>query len=62
MLGAVVVTLVLQLATLYIPALNAVFGTQPLSGLELLLALSLSSVIFVAVEIEKAIKRARGSS
>lgn len=59
LLGAVVVTLALQLAILYIPMLGRVFGTQPLSGLELLLTLMLSSVVFVAVEIEKAVKRRR---
>jgi Ca2+-transporting ATPase len=59
LLGAVALTLLLQLATLYVPALNGVFGTEPLSGPELLLSLALSSVVFVAVEIEKAVKRAR---
>ena len=58
LLGAVALTLLLQLATLYVPALNAIFGTEPLSGLELLLSLALSSVVFVAVEIEKGVKRA----
>ena len=58
LLAAVALTLLLQLATLYVPALNAVFGTEPLSGLELLLSLALSSVVFFAVEIEKAVKRA----
>jgi Ca2+-transporting ATPase len=59
LLGAVAITLILQLATLYVPGLNPVFGTEPLSWVELLLALALSSVVFVAVEVEKAIKRAR---
>ncbi|HMA42384.1 MAG TPA: HAD-IC family P-type ATPase, partial [Gemmatimonadales bacterium] len=57
LLGAVVVTLVLQLAILYVPALGAVFGAQPLTGFELLLTLALSSIVFIAVEIEKAVKR-----
>jgi P-type Ca2+ transporter type 2C len=60
LLGAVVVTLVLQLVILYVPGLNAVFGTQPLTAFELLVALGLSSVVFVAVEIEKAVKRKGG--
>ncbi len=43
----------LQLATIYIPALNAVFKTQPLSWQELIVCLLLSSVVFFAVEAEK---------
>jgi P-type Ca2+ transporter type 2C len=43
----------LQLATIYIPALNAVFKTQPLSWQELVVCLLLSSVVFFAVEAEK---------
>jgi Ca2+-transporting ATPase len=60
LLGAVVVTLVLQLVILYVPGLNAVFGTQPLTAFELLVALGLSSIVFVAVEIEKWVKRKGG--
>jgi len=57
LLGAVALTVVLQMATLYLPAFNAVFKTQPLTLAELALSLGLSSVVFVAVEIEKAVKR-----
>jgi Ca2+-transporting ATPase len=57
LLGAVALTIVLQMATLYLPAFNAVFKTQPLTPAELALSLGLSSVVFVAVEIEKAVKR-----
>lgn len=53
LLGAVVLTVGLQLATLYVPVLNAVFKTQPLDGAELALCLALSTVVFWAVEIEK---------
>jgi P-type Ca2+ transporter type 2C len=60
LLGAVVVTLVLQLAILYVPGLTTVFGTQPLTGFELFLTLALSSIVFVAVEIEKWVKRKGG--
>jgi Ca2+-transporting ATPase len=59
LLGAVALTVVLQMATLYLPAFNAVFKTQPLTLAELVLSLGLSSVVFVAVEIEKALKRRR---
>ena len=59
LLGAVCVTLVLQLATVYVPALNGVFKTEPLSAGELALALAAPAGIFVAVEIEKWVKRRR---
>ena len=54
LLGAIVLTFALQMATIYVPALNPVFRTTPLSLAELLLCLGLSAVVFVAVEIEKA--------
>lgn len=50
---AVVVTLLLQMATIYVPAFNPIFKTQPLSMGELGLCVALSSVVFFAVEIEK---------
>ena len=62
LLVAVVATLALQLATVYVPFLNPVFETRPLGATELAITLALSSVVFVAVEIEKAIKRRRAAS
>ena len=59
LLGAVGLTLVLQLATIYAPALNVVFNTSPLSAAELALAVGIASMVFVAVEIEKWTKRRR---
>jgi Ca2+-transporting ATPase len=53
LLGAALLTFGLQMATIYLPALAPIFKTEPLSGTELLLCLALSSVVFVAVEIEK---------
>jgi Ca2+-transporting ATPase len=53
LLGAVILTFALQMATIYIPALNPIFKTEPLDLDELLLCLALSLVVFVAVEIEK---------
>jgi Ca2+-transporting ATPase len=55
--GAVALTLVLQLATIYVPWLQPVFRTQPLSAGELTLCFGLAAVVFVAVEIEKAWRR-----
>ncbi len=53
LLAAVGIGLLLQLATLYVPALNAVFETQPLAAGELAVCLALSTVAFAAVETEK---------
>ena len=57
MLGAFVLTFALQMATVYMPVLNGIFRTEPLSTGELTLTLVLSSVVFVAVEIEKWVRR-----
>ncbi|BAU50203.1 ATPase [Sulfurifustis variabilis] len=57
LLGAVVLTFALQLATIYVPFLNPVFKTAPLAAGELAFCLAMSSVVFVAVEIEKALVR-----
>ncbi len=62
LLGAVVITVGLQLAVIYVPALNPVFRTAPLSARELLAAVLLSVVVFVAVETEKWLKRRRRAS
>jgi P-type Ca2+ transporter type 2C len=59
LLGAVALTFALQMATIYVPKLNPIFKTEPLTLNELLFTLALSSVVFIAVEIEKLIKRSR---
>jgi len=53
LLGAVLLTFALQMAILYVPALQVVFRTAPLSVQELLICIALSSVVFVSVEVEK---------
>ncbi len=53
MLGAVLLTFGLQLALIYVPWLNAIFHTQPLTLNELTFCLAISPVTLVAVEIEK---------
>jgi Ca2+-transporting ATPase len=53
MLGAVILTLLLQLAVIYTPALNGIFYTQPLPLYDLAVCLALSSLVLFAVEIEK---------
>ena len=55
--GALLLTLALQMAVLYVPWLNPIFRTEPLSLGELAACLALSSVVFVGVEIEKALVR-----
>jgi Ca2+-transporting ATPase len=57
LLVSVLAALALQLGTIYIPALNPVFKTEPLSLGEFLVVLALSSVVFIAVEIEKMLTR-----
>jgi Ca2+-transporting ATPase len=59
--GAVAITFVLQMATVYVPQLNRIFRTEPLKPDELILVLLLSSGVFIAVEIEKLIKRRKMS-
>ena len=53
LLVAVVGTVLLQLATLYVPQLNPIFKTEPLDWDELAICLVLSTVVFFAVEAEK---------
>jgi len=59
LLAAFTLTLILQLATVYVPFLNPIFHTAPLTWQELLITLGLSLIVFIAVEIEKAISRNR---
>jgi Ca2+-transporting ATPase len=61
MLGAVSLTLVLQLAVVYVPFLQTFFETSALSAWDLGLALVSSSVVFWGVELEKwFLRRKRG--
>ena len=54
---AVMLTVGLQMATLYVPALNTVFRTAPLTAGELVFCLGMSAVGFLAVEVEKWLMR-----
>lgn len=60
LLGAVLLTFLLQLATIYVPFLNPIFKTQPLSLPELLICLGAAAAVYGAAEIEKALRRKPG--
>jgi P-type Ca2+ transporter type 2C len=53
LLGAVLLTFVLQLAVIYVPFLQELFKTDALAPGELLLSLVLSTVVFWGIELEK---------
>ncbi len=57
LLGAVLVTILLQLALIYLPPLQAFFGTHPLSLFELGICFGCSLLIFVWIEGEKLVTR-----
>ena len=53
LLGAVGLTFCLQMATIYVPALNPIFKTEPLSLQELTICLGAAAVVGLVVELEK---------
>ncbi len=57
LIAALLLTFALQMAVLYVPWLNPIFKTEALSLAELAACLALGSVVFVGVEIEKALAR-----
>ncbi|MEO8104104.1 MAG: cation-translocating P-type ATPase C-terminal domain-containing protein, partial [Betaproteobacteria bacterium] len=59
LLGAVLLTFVLQLLIIYVPALNPVFKTQPLDAGELILCMAAAALVFAAAEAEKAWRNRR---
>ncbi|MBW4089838.1 MAG: cation-translocating P-type ATPase [Proteobacteria bacterium] len=60
LLGAVLLTFVLQLTVIYAPPLNPIFRTAPLTAAELVGCIAVSSLVLVAVEIDKWRLRRRG--
>ncbi|MEZ0236886.1 MAG: cation-translocating P-type ATPase, partial [Methylophilaceae bacterium] len=50
-------TIALQMATLYVPALNPIFRTEPLTASELAACFAISSIVFWGVEAEKWLMR-----
>jgi len=59
LVGAVLLTLVLQFVVTYTPALHPIFKTESLSFYEFLGVGAASSLVFFGVEIEKAVSRRR---
>jgi Ca2+-transporting ATPase len=51
--GAVALTVLSQLALIYVPALNPIFDTDPLTWDELAISTLLPALVFVGVELEK---------
>jgi Ca2+-transporting ATPase len=62
LLGALLLTVLLQLILIYSPFFNAIFKTQPLSFYDLAITIAVSSIVFWAVEIEKWIIRLKINS
>jgi P-type Ca2+ transporter type 2C len=56
LISSVILTVLMQLALLYIPVLNVMFSTQPLTVKELLLCVFVAAITFHAVEFEKFIR------
>jgi len=57
LIGSVLFSLLLQFGVTYIPFLQSIFKTEALTLNEFLLVLAASSIVFFAIEIEKAIVR-----
>jgi Ca2+-transporting ATPase len=59
MLASVLLTFALQMSLLYVPWLQGIFDTTPLSFKDLAICLALSTVVFWSVEAEKLLRRIR---
>jgi len=61
LLASVALTLGLQIAVLYVPFFQKLFNTLPLSALDLVICLAVSSLVFWCVELEKWLLRRSNS-
>jgi Ca2+-transporting ATPase len=59
MVGAVLLTVLLQMVIIYVPLFQGVFSTEPLTIEQLLICLGASAVVFVILELYKWGKRLR---
>ncbi len=57
LLGAVILTILLQFAVIYLPFLQNVFGTVALPLVDLLVSLAMSTAVFIGIEIFKIFMR-----
>jgi len=57
LLGAVVITVILQTLAVYLPFFNGIFNTTPLTVEQLLICVVLSTIVFWGVELEKLLIR-----
>ena len=57
LLGAVGLTVTLQLGLIFVPFLQSFFHTSALSGVDLLVTVAASLILFAAVEFEKWLRR-----
>lgn len=57
LIGAVLLTVLLQLSVIYIPLFNDIFHTAPLSAEELLFCCTMPWIVLLATEIEKWLRR-----
>jgi P-type Ca2+ transporter type 2C len=55
--GVSVLVIALQLLVIYVPVLSSFFNVVPLPGVDLLVAVGAGAVVFVVMEIEKAVHR-----
>ena len=59
LIGMVLLTLALQLLVIYTPFLQGFFGVAALSATELLVCLTLASLVLIALEVERQARRRR---
>jgi len=57
LLGAVALTFILQMATIYVPSLQQIFKTEALTIKELGFTLAMSSIVFIVMELLKLRKK-----
>ena len=58
---ALAATVLAQLAVIYLPFFNTVFRTVPLSAMQLAACFAIGSIVLVAVELEKFLRRRAGA-
>jgi Ca2+-transporting ATPase len=56
--GTIILTIALQIAVIYVPFMQKIFDTKPLSPIDLLISMGAGVVVFAIVELSKLIWRA----